>query len=379
MVHRKRIALAAVAAALVLSACGSSSTQSLDASTLLKQTFSGSHPVHSGNLTFTVAVTPSGSSSLSGPIVLSFGGPFQSRGAGKLPESDFKVSVSAMGRSGSLGILSTGNAGYVSLDGTSYQLPAATFQKVESSFGQIASGSGTSGSQSTLSKLGINPLNWAIDPTVVGTATVGGTDTTHIHAGVNVNAFLADLNTLLSKAGSLGVSGASKIPTSISPATRQKIASEIKTPSFDVWTGNGDKTVRKLAINMTVPVSGKVSTSLGGLSSAAIGLTLQYGQLNQPQTITAPATVHPYSEFEAKTKQFLQEIEGAVSTGGASVAGGGTTTTGGASVAGGGTTTTGNSGSSASKAATAYSKCIQAAGGDVTKMQKCSSLLTSGG
>jgi hypothetical protein len=53
--------------------------------------------------------------------------------------------------------------------------------------------------------------------------------------------------------------------------------------------------------------------------------------------------------------------------------------TGGASVAGGGTATTSGSGSSASKAATAYSKCIQAAGGDATKMQKCASLLTSGG
>jgi hypothetical protein len=369
MVHRKKIAVAAIVAALaavVLSACGSSSTQAPDATTLLKQTFSGSHPVHSGNLTFTVTVTPSGSSSLSGPIVLSFGGPFQSRGTGKLPESDFKLSVSAMGKSGSLGILSTGSAGYVTLDGTSYQLPAATFQRLESSFGQIAAPSGGSATQSTLSKLGINPLSWTVDPTVVGTATVGGADTTHVHAGVNVNAFLADLNTLLSKAGSLGVSGASKIPTSISPATRQKIASEVKTPSFDVWTGNADKTVRKLAINMTLPVSGQVSTALGGLSAAAIGLTVQYGQLNQPQTITAPSTVHPYSEFQAKTKQLLQELEGAVSTGGAGIAGGGTAST-------------GNSGSSASKAATAYSKCITAAGGNAAKMQKCASLLTSGG
>jgi hypothetical protein len=375
MVHRKRIALGAVVAALaavVLSACGSSSTQAPDATTLLKQTFSGSHPVHSGNLTFTITVTPSGSNSLSGPIVLSFGGPFQSRGTGKLPESDFKISVSALGRSGSLGILSTGSAGYVTLDGTSYQLPAATFQRFESGFGQIAAPTGSSTNQSTLSKLGINPLEWTVDPTVVGTENIGGADTTHVHAGINVNAFLADLNTLLSKAGSLGVSGASKIPTSISPATRQKIASEVKTPSFDVWTGNSDKTVRKLAINMTLPVSGKVSTELGGLNSAAIGLTLQYGQLNQPQTITAPTNVRPYSEFQAKTKQLLQEIEGAVSTGGASA-------TGGASVAGGGTATTGSSGSSASKAATAYSKCIQAAAGDATKMQKCASLLTGGG
>ena len=69
----------------------------------------GSHKIYSGNLSIAVTVDPSGSSTLSGPIKLSFGGPFQNSGAGKLPESDFTVSISALGKSGSLGILSTGD------------------------------------------------------------------------------------------------------------------------------------------------------------------------------------------------------------------------------------------------------------------------------
>ena len=85
---------------------------------------------------------PSGSSTLNGPITLSFGGPFQSLGKGKLPKSNFNVSISALGKTGSLGILSTGTTGYVTLQGTSYQLPAATFQKLESSFAALASSPG---------------------------------------------------------------------------------------------------------------------------------------------------------------------------------------------------------------------------------------------
>ena len=51
-----------------------------------------------------VTVDPSGSTTLSGPITLSFGGPFQSLGtAASCPQSDFTVSVSALGKSGSLG------------------------------------------------------------------------------------------------------------------------------------------------------------------------------------------------------------------------------------------------------------------------------------
>ena len=148
--------IAAAAASLTLSACGGSSD---DAATLLKQTFGGSHKVNSGKLNIVLTVNPSGSSTLKTPIRLSFGGPFQSLGTGKLPQSNFDVSLAAGGSSGSIGILSTGTSGYVTFQGQSYQLPATSFQKLESSFSQIASSAGSSGNRSNvLSKLGIQPL-----------------------------------------------------------------------------------------------------------------------------------------------------------------------------------------------------------------------------
>ena len=180
-------------ASLAVAACGSASSGSANPNALLSQTFSGTHKVTSGKLNVTLTIDPSGSSIISGPITLSFGGPFQTRGAGKLPESNFTVSANALGRNVTLGILSTGTAGYVTLQGTSYRMPQATFQKLESSFVQIASGTGTSSTSSnTLTKLGIHPLRWLTNPTVVGTENAGGAQTTHIHAGVNVNAMLTD-------------------------------------------------------------------------------------------------------------------------------------------------------------------------------------------
>ncbi len=361
-----KVAVGAIAALLcagAVSACGGGSSG--DANTLLRQTFSGSHKVNSGDLSFIVSIQPSGSSTISGPITLSFGGPFQSLGQGKLPASNFNVSISALGRTGTLGILSTGTNGYVTLSGTSYQLPAATFQRLESSFSSLASSGSAGSGQSTLSRLGINPLGWLTSPSVVGNESVGGANTTHIHAGVNVAAFLGDISTFLSKASSLGVSGTTKLPTSIAPATRQKIAAEVKNPSFDVWTGTADKTVRKLAVSLTIPVSGQISTLAGGLSSATISLTISYANLNQPQTITAPTSVQPYSQFQAKIKSLLQEIQSAVP--GVSGAGGGTTTS----------TATASTSSNSSNLS-AYTQCIQAANGDITKMQQCGKLLGGG-
>jgi hypothetical protein len=355
------VSVAATLVAIAVAACGgSSSSGSGNAQSLLRQTFSGSHTVNSGNLSFSLTIDPSGSSKLSGPITLSFGGPFQSLGKGKLPKSNFNVSISALGHTGTLGILSTGTSGYVSLDGTSYQLPQATFQKLESSFSSVGSGSGSG----LLGKLGINPLDWLVHPSVAGTASIAGASTTHIHAGIDVPALLKDLNTFLGKASSAGVSAASK---GISTATQSKIAGEVRDPVFDVWTGSSDKTVRKLSIGLTLPVSGELSTLFGGLNSAGVTLTMQYADLNQPQTIVAPTSTAPYSQFQSKIQTILQAIESAV---------GAQLPTSGGSTTSGGTSTTGSSSSGSSSSVNSYSQCITQANGDVAKMQKCSSLLS---
>ena len=378
--HHRRTALSLIVIVLAIlgvAACGSAGSGSANPNTLLSQTFTGTHKVTSGDLNLMLTIDPSGSSTFSGPITLSFGGPFQTRGAGKLPESNFTVSASALGRSVALGILSTGNAGYVTLQGTSYQMPQATFQKLESSFAQLASTPGaSSGSGSnTLSKLGIQPLHWLTNPTVVGTENVGGTQTTHIHAGVNVNALLNDLNTVLEKASSLGVSGTSSLKAGIPNADRSKIASAIKNPSVDIWTGTNDKTIRRLTLTLTLPITGKASSELGGMTSADLGLTMQYSDLNQPQTIKGPTTVRPFTQFQSKLSAFVQALQGAAagalgSTGAGSSSG--SSSSGGASSSGG--TSTG-AGSSVAQ----YSQCIQQAGTDVAKMQKCASLLGGSG
>ena len=375
MTHRRTalMLLMVLVAAVAVAACGSSSggAGSSNPNTLLSETFSGEHKVTSGNIDLSLTIDPAGSSTLSGPINLSFGGPFQTRGKGKLPESNFTVSASALGHNVSLGIVSTGTTGYVTLQGASYQMPQATFQKLESSFGQLASsGSSTSGS-GTLSKLGIQPLHWLTDPTIVGTETVGGTQTTHIHAGVNVPALLSDLNTVLQRASSLGVSGATALKSGLPAATRQKIAGEIKNPSVDVWTGNSDHTIRRLTITLTLPVTGKASSELGGMTSADLNLTMQYADLNQPQTIKAPTKVLPFSQFQSKVSAFVQELQSAA---GGLVSGASS----GSSATGGTTSGTGTSTSGSSTSVTKYSQCIQQAAGDVSKMQKCASLLNSG-
>lgn len=362
------VPVAASAACLALAGCGGGSG---DAVQLLKQTFCGTHHVNSGNLNVALTVVPSGSRTLKGPISLSLSGPFQSLGSGKLPKSDLTVGLSALGSSTSVGIISTGTHGYVTLSGSSYQLPQASYHKLESSFSAFASPPGCNSRSGVLNQLHIQPLHWLTNPQVAGTQTVAGASTTHIHAGIDVAALLGDLTKFLKKAPGLGLSGSS----GLSSSTLQTIANQVQNPNFDVWTGTGDRTLRKLSIRLTLPVTGQFSTLLGGLSSAAIGLTMQYADLNQPQTITAPTNLQPYNQLRTKLAALFSAIRAqltGVLSGGLS--GAGSTSSGSSGTSSG--SGSASAGASSSGNLQSYSSCIQAAGGDVAKMQKCAPLLS---
>lgn len=300
--------LAAAVLAAAVAGCGSGSDQ---AAKLLQETFSGQHRVASGNLAVLLSVTPTGPGTLKGPITLSLSGPFQSLGPGKIPASAFNLSLGAMGTTAAATIISTGSTGYVTYQGQSYKLPRSTFQRLESTFVRIGSVSSGGSSSAGLARLGIHPERWVEDPQIIGDEAIDGTNTTRIRAEINMNALLSDLSTFLRRAASAGASGAAKL---LPPATRNHIASGVKNPVVDVWTGVGDKTLRQLELGLSVPVSGQLSQLLG--RSVAISLTMQYADLNQPQTIAAPTKLLPYSEFQDKLQVLLQDLEGDLASGG---------------------------------------------------------------
>lgn len=347
----------------------SSTAGSTAARKLLVETFDGHHGISSGVLTLDLRLDPTGSSTITGPIELAFGGPFMNRGAGKLPESDFTIAISAEGHVGSLQVISADDKGYITVSGQSYRLPASSYKSLESGFGSLASagGSGSGSTKSALSKLGIKPLDWLIDPRIVGHATVNGVATTRIRAGLDVTAVLADLSKLLGKAGSLGVSGTSSLPQSISAGTQRSIAHALGSPTFNLWTGTADRLIRKLTVSAVVPVTGATRTEFGGMRSAKVTFGFEYSDVGQPQTITVPTSTKPYSVFRTEFAAVLEEIESGLVSG-SSGSDSGTSTSGGS----------GGAASGSSSAAQKYAQCITASKGVVAKMQKCAKLLAAG-
>ena len=367
------IATTLVTATLVAGCGGSSSgTASLTADSssahkLLVETFKGHHAIRSGVISLGLKVVPSGSSTITEPIELTVGGPFTSSQSGKLPESDFTIAISAQGQSADLQVISAGGKGYVTLSGQSFELPASSYSKLKSGLGSLAGSSGgsTTAGSSILGRLGVRPLDWVKAARIAGNATIDGAATTQISAHVDAAALLRDLSKLMGSASSLtGTHAAGALRQGISAAEQRSIAGALRSPQLDIWTGTADRILRKLTFTATIPVTGATSTQLGGMTSAAVTLDVEYSHLNQPQTIVAPSSVQPYSVFQAEVAAFLQEIEGTGTTAGTTTTGDGYT---GTIQSGTSTVVNGNA---------KYSNCITAASGDVAKMQKCAKLLT---
>ena len=162
-----------------------------------------------------------------------------------------------------------------------------------------------------------------------------------------MRALLDDVDTLLARLSDRGgLPTGQQLPRRIPAGDRQQIEDAIQNAEIDVWSGQDDHTLRKLTLALNVDVP-RESAALD------IELSVELTDLNQPQTIEAPATSRPLSELLGQLQGFL---------GGAL----------GGSLGGG----SGSSGGASSQQLEEYSDCIQQAGSDVQEAQKGADLLT---
>ena len=358
--HRARAIVALLALAvvtLVLAACGGDSGgggggggDSADAETLLRQTFTGTHDIRSGRADVQLRIVASGDPSIRGPIEVGLSGPFQSAGRDEIPEFDIALDVSAQGQTFDAGLTSTSDRLFVRFSGTSYEVPADLIEQLKQSYRQ----SQQQGSQRmSLESLGIDPMTWLEDPTVEGTEEVGGTETDHISSALDVTALLDDVDDLLAAANRQGLSGVTgqDLPDSLPPDARRQIEDAVKDATVDVWSGTEDHTLRRLSLALTV----EPPDDADGPRTLELSLTIELTELNEPQTIEAPATTRPLDELLG---QFQGLLGGAF--------GGGSSGLDGSSGGGG----------ASSQQLDEYTRCIEEAGSDVARAQQCASLLT---
>jgi hypothetical protein len=342
--------------------CGSSGGGDAGTATLLKDTFSGGKAVKSGKLDVSLGFEAQGLPSLTGPVAFKLAGPFASEGAGKLPKFDFDLDIAAGGQTINAGAISLGDSGYLKFGGKAYTVDKALFDQFRTGYEKSQQSAKGKDAGPSFKALGVSPSAWLKGARKVGKAQVGGTSTFHITAGVDVPRFLADVNRLLAKAKNLGGASTQGVPQGISPAVQTTIERSVKHAQVDVYTGEDDHALRRLTLSVSLVVPKDAQKTAGGLKSGELRFDLTIADLNNDQTIRAPSGARPLSE--------LQNALAALQGGGAT----GTTTTPQTTP----TPTPGTTTPPSAGAPSQYLDCVQKAGTDIAKVQKCAALVNGG-
>jgi hypothetical protein len=261
-------------ALLVSLACGCGGAHS--ASSILSDTASSLDQIKSGTLGFDLLVTPKRSGSR--PFGFKLNGPFSTRGGG-LPVTRATYTQIANGKSATVTLISTGNAGFITVRGKTYELPADRLAPLRSATA-VFGGNGRS-----------LPLDdWIQDAKVAKAGSIGGEPTDHVRGRLDLARAVGDL-------GALTPGG-----KPLNARERGQLERAARTATIDVWSGKKDHLLRKLAIDvdLRLDVPAELRAALGDLVGARLQVTLAVRNPNRPVSVTAPAGALPYSALASR-------------------------------------------------------------------------------
>jgi hypothetical protein len=330
--------LLVLVAALALTACGSSGSSG-DAKRLIRETFGNGAKVHSGNINLLLNVTTVGLRGINGPIQLRFGGPFDKPAKGSAPRFAFTLTGGLAGRTFSAGATSTGSRGFLSLQGSNYELPEAEFAAFRKS---ISSVQGIAQPKTNTA----GDITWLTDAKVQGEQDVSGEKTTHVTATIDVGKLLDQLE------------GKRPAGQRLTGSQRQGVLNAVKDGRFDFYTGTEDKILRRVLLTFRLVVPKASQQKVGGLRSARVTIDYAIADLNQPQTITVPGNLRPTAELNRKLRSLAQQL-GAI----------------GSLLNSGGTGSSQGSGTAGSTQIQKYQACLTEHAGNSTEAKKCLKLL----
>lgn len=276
------VLIAALLAALTIAACG----EDEDARQLIEEAFS--QPIESADVTATADLRLEGAEELTEPVLVEVSGPFQTGGPDKLPSFDLDVALRAQDAEvPPFGLISTGDNVFVEVAGTPYEVGERAIAA------QNRALAGENEDATGLGALGVDPLSWIEEADVEGEEEVAGAPTTHVSARVNVGRVLADLNEAAQNAPELGAGPA---PT-LSEEELSQLEEAIEAPSFEVFVGEDDNTLRRLTTSLSFRLPEEDQADLGGVSGGTLAFTIEFANVGGDQQIEAPSDARPLTDL----------------------------------------------------------------------------------
>jgi hypothetical protein len=285
--------LATIAAlAIAFAACGGSSGSSEDPQKVIDN--ASLEGVKSANLDLSLDIKAEGEEG--GDVNVALSGPFQSTGAGNLPQFalDAKASGTAKGEDidfeGGLTLLS--DRAFVNYKGTEYEVDPTTFGFVKSGFEQAEQEGGSEGNSADVTACqeaatGLKVGDFVDNLTNEGSADVDGTSTTKVSGDLNAGAAIDALIKLTENpACSAQLEAAGPLPIGELEKAKGELTTAVKKAHVDVYVGDDD-IIRKVAGEMTIEPKGSKSEKV------EVEFDLSLGGVNEEQKISAPSGAKP--------------------------------------------------------------------------------------
>ncbi len=261
-----------------------------DTGDLLDRAFSNS--IDSADLKLDAQLDVRGSKSLSAPIRVQATGPFRAND-GKLPQTDITIQIGSddNGQAIETGFLSTGDRAFVKFQDVYYEQPPAEVARTNR---ELRKRSGRK--HSSLAALGLNPRTWLVSATDKGEERVAGVQTRHIAGTLDVERVLADLNGFVRRS-SKALSGNGTATQTLTRAEIAQVAQIVKDPTFDIYVGVDDDTIRRISGRIQLDVPEADRASVGGIEGGTLEFSIEFRDVNGEQTIEAPRRARPLSEL----------------------------------------------------------------------------------
>jgi hypothetical protein len=326
-------AVLALSVPAAIAGCGGGD-EDQDPQEVIEATFNNEEQVTSGVLDFSVDL----SAGEQGSFEAGLSGPFQGVEGDPtaLPQLDLTGSVTGDGGGQSLdfegGIILTEDNGFVEYQGETYEVGTETFnqfkeaaeasaQQSQTQEGEDASATFQEGCEQAVEAQGGDPAacdfdleGWFTNLTNDGTEDLDGTETTHVSGDVDVTQMLEDI---------VGI--ASSVPGAqgqVDEAQVDQISQAISEASFDLYSGTEDDLLRQLDVNVSIDPSQIEGAALLPVESVDFGLSVGISDVNESQTIEAPADAQPIEDllgqFGVSGLGPLGGLEGLGGTGGGS-------------------------------------------------------------
>ena len=109
---------------------------------------------------------------------------------------------------------------------------------------------------------------------------------------------MRNLNMIVRKSSAaLGSATGQAAPKPLSEADIQKVGEVVKDPTFNIYVGEDDDIIRRVAGKIEFDVPEESRAGLGGIQSGAIEFQVEFSDVNGDQQIEAPAHARPISDL----------------------------------------------------------------------------------